>query len=756
MSMASRILYTATLALGLSALTAAEPLPEWKEPPASYPGKRQWAIRTEKIPVASIAELANFKQELEGINDVLRIKGMLPGATGEGDIQEGDILIKISGKPATELNGFPTAVNVREYDMDFHEELLPVQIWRGNGDKGEILDLNVKYGRYYNTQYTPFKATNAASEFESFIPEWWDEVVKRLKDDNLYDNTLDLLRRLVYMDSYVDPYRLQLFRYLAHNPFKIEAVSESLITRARKANGDQRQLLDFAKYALDFSNVENFDAKQIFAGGDLNAHLDYIENILKQCAEFNQQALAKISKDEMDFVLANRDSILESFTAHHMLSYERDVAKIRSAVKVMETLRKIDFDALYKQAALAMNINSDEFLASLQRAVGANRTKGIVAAKNTPYGKIVIAGDGENRHTEDCAVLIDLGGNDLYLNNQGASVPGKIPTSVFIDLGGNDSYESTDRRSQGSGDCGVGLLIDKSGDDQYIGLKSVQGNAFGGIGMLLDASGNDTYRAMYFAQGAAFFGIAMLIDNNGDDRYEGHQTSQGVGGVYGIGLLSDMNGNDNYYCKGSQQTSYDTRGHFEGWGQGSGIGLRPFASGGIGLLLDWNGHDRMEGGTFTQGGGYYYGLGMLYNGGMGDDLYIGTRYAQGYSAHQAMGIFVEEGGNDTYRTTHCVAQGLSWDETIVLFLDKAGNDDYDGQASFSQCATANNGLCIFRDLSGNDRYVPGNVGESSYNEYHGGTSLSVFIDEGSGEDTYISRKNNTVETGGKHTIFIDK
>lgn len=756
MTFMSKFLHAAALALSISALLGAEPLPQWQEPPQTYPGKRQWAIRTEKLAVAAVPELAKFQQELSGINDVLRITGMLPGATGEGDIQEGDILIKISGQPATELNGFPTAVNVREYDMDFHEELLPVQIWRPGEDGGELLDLNLKYGRYYNTKYVPFEAAEGAGEFADYVPEWWDEVATRLKEDNRYDDTLDLLRRLVYMDSYIDPYRLPLFRYLTHNPFKIEAVSQSLIDKARQAGCDQRKLLDFAKYTLDFTAPAPFDATREFTGGDLNAHLDYIENILKECAELNKLAFANISAEEMAVILEKRDSILDSFTAHHMLSYEKSVEKIRNAVQVMEILLKIDHGALYKQAAVAMNLNSGKFLASLQKVIGADCTKAIIADKDTPYGKIVIAGNGENRHINDCAVIIDLGGNDLYLNNQGGSVPGKIPTAVFIDLGGDDSYESTDRRSQGSGDCGVGFLIDKSGNDQYIGLKSVQGNAFGGIGMLLDEAGDDTYRAMYFAQGAAFFGLAMLIDKNGNDRYEGHQTSQGVGGVYGIGLLSDQNGDDSYYCKGSQQTSYDTRGHFEGWGQGSGIGLRPFTSGGVGLLLDWNGHDRMEGGTFTQGGGYYYALGLLYNGGLDNDLYIGTRYAQGYSAHQAIGIFVEEGGNDTYRTTHCVAQGLSWDETIVLFLDKAGDDDYDGQASFSQCATANNGICIFRDLSGKDRYVPGDVGNSSYNEYHGGKSLSIFIDEGQGDDFYPVRKNNTVETGGANTIFIDK
>ena len=41
------------------------------------------------------------------------------------------------------------------------------------------------------------------------------------------------------------------------------------------------------------------------------------------------------------------------------------------------------------------------------------------------------------------------------------------------------------------------------------------------------------------------------------------------------------------------------------------------------------------------------------------------------------------------------------------------------------------------------------------NVYHGGSSLSFFIDIGGDEDIYPSRPNNQIQAGGEHSIFID-
>jgi hypothetical protein len=351
-----------------------------------------------------------------------------------------------------------------------------------------------------------------------------------------------------------------------------------------------------------------------------------------------------------------------------------------------------------------------------------------------------------------------LGGDDNYANNQGASFPTfdetAIPTAVLVDYAGHDVYESTDSFSQGCGDMGVGMLVDLAGNDRYVGMRFSQGTGFLGIGILCDQAGDDTYRGIEIHQGVGHFGAGVLIDLAGKDRYEAHLASQGVGLPGGYGLLLDTgNEGDEYYCKGKQASGYGTPGVFEGWGQGVGIGYRPYASGGVGALIDTGGPDRIEGGNFSQGGGYFYGFGILYNH-KGNDQYIGSRYAQGFTAHQAAGAFIDTQGDDLYQTRYAVAQGLSWDETVTLFIDQQGDDIYEG-GSFSQGASAMNGIAIFLELAGNDTYLYTDQAKAGGNHYHGGTSLSFFIDAGGGQDNYPSKPNNQILTGKEHFIFVD-
>ena len=158
--------------------------------------------------------------------------------------------------------------------------------------------------------------------------------------------------------------------------------------------------------------------------------------------------------------------------------------------------------------------------------------------------------------------------------------------------------------------------------------------------------------------------------------------SQGVALPGGAGWLLDGRGNDRYYAKGKHATEYGDAGIFDSWSQGCGVGIRGYESGGIAILYDGGGIDRYEAGNFSQGGGYYFGIGLFRDGGRENDTYIGSRYNQGFAAHEAIGYFEEVGGNDFYTTRHAVAQGVSWDESIVAFIDRDGDDVYEGGASF--------------------------------------------------------------------------
>ena len=266
-----------------------------------------------------------------------------------------------------------------------------------------------------------------------------------------------------------------------------------------------------------------------------------------------------------------------------------------------------------------------------------------------------------------------------------------------------------------------------------------QGAAVLGASLFVDEAGDDVYRSRQYAQGAAAWGLALHIDREGDDRYDAGQLAQGLGMAGGAGWLLNAEGDDTYYAKGLRPTGYGDPGIFDSWSQGTGVGFRGLHSGGAAILYDGGGRDRYEAGNFSQGGGYYFGVGFVHDGGGDNDTYIGSRYNQGFAAHQAIGYFNDAGGDDYYTARHAVAQGIAWDEAIVLFIDRAGDDVYEGAQSFSQGASAHNGFCVFLDLGGHNRFdYVGIQGFAGPNDYHGGSSFSLFVAADGDDNVYDS------------------
>ncbi|MBI4865268.1 MAG: hypothetical protein HY815_34145, partial [Candidatus Riflebacteria bacterium] len=221
--------------------------------------------------------------------------------------------------------------------------------------------------------------------------------------------------------------------------------------------------------------------------------------------------------------------------------------------------------------------------------------------------------------------------------------------------------------------------------------------------------------------------------------------------------LQDRAGDDRYYAKGRYRTSYGDAGFFDAFSQGCALGFRGAASGGLALLSDLGGNDRYEAGHFSQGGGYYFGWGLLHDR-SGNDRYLGSRYAQAFAAHEAVGYLEDGDGDDRYGTLQSVAQAIAWDRSVVALVDRSGNDLYDGGACTSIGASAQNGFSLLMDLAGDDVYRLGSgPGRAGPNEYHGGESLSVFVDVGGGVDRYDppGLQNDSVLVSGAVGIFAD-
>lgn len=389
----------------------------------------------------------------------------------------------------------------------------------------------------------------------------------------------------------------------------------------------------------------------------------------------------------------------------------------------------------------------------------------------TKYGLLRVSGVGNDAVTEDCALLIDLGGDDVYRNNAGGCRTAEAGIALCIDHWGNDQYISDRPYVQGFGFLGVGMLVDMAGNDRYVARHFAQGAGIMGVGVLWDLGGDDVYDAHAFVQGAGMFGLGLLLDDAGNDQYDGATLCQGAATTMGLGVLSDLEGNDHYGL--AVKPDRDALGQPPGYGQGGALSFRPYpwegkltAYGGVGMLVDDRGDDRYESkGWNDQGGSYIMSLGVLVDN-HGDDRYLGGT-SQGSGIHITNAILIDREGNDVYEGGFR-AGGSGGDRTPAFLIDYVGNDSYRSASSSygTGCKPFAIGLMI--DYRGDDKYVSADTsGKVIFNRWEsfGGVwpesesylwPYAICLDL-SGKDSYEARHHeNNAEWGSfGHGIHLD-
>jgi len=318
---------------------------------------------------------------------------------------------------------------------------------------------------------------------------------------------------------------------------------------------------------------------------------------------------------------------------------------------------------------------------------------------------LVVAGRGADVHGESVDVLIDLGGDDWYVNNAGGT-EGERPVALCIDLGGNDRYEGS-LAVQGGGFLGVGLLVDVAGDDVYRAGDMAQGAAFIGAGMLCDLAGNDRYGAHHLSQAAAAFGCGVIWDAGGDDEYAASGMAIGCAATQGIGVLVESGGDDRALAGIWRRERYSVD---SGMGIGWSAGVRdwpwydkPAFYGGLGLVDDAGGRDHYESRGGGLGGAYFLGAGVFIGGGTDDDEYVGFTDSMGASIHLGAAVCLEEGGDDLYRGQDSVL-GVGGDRGYGIFFDLDGDDRYVGRNHALGTGRKPKAVGLFLDARGDDRY----------------------------------------------------
>jgi len=367
----------------------------------------------------------------------------------------------------------------------------------------------------------------------------------------------------------------------------------------------------------------------------------------------------------------------------------------------------------------------------------------------TPAGRVVIAGVGDNTHTGDALLILDLGGNDFY-ENAAATGGAAAGASITLDLAGFDVYHNANEAvpGLGAGLLGYGILMDQEGNDEYETRFGGEGFGLFGSGILLDCAGNDQYRGTADVQGCGAFGTGLLVDLDGADRYEIYQYGQGYGYTRGTGLLLDGGGDDEYYAEMEQRPNGGSFGaerhlHFV---QGAASGRRGDAidghtwAGGVGWLLDAGGDDRYDCDIYGQGSALWFGLGLCVDRG-GNDVHRAGGFALGGASHFGVAIFQDDSGNDRYLDVAGQALGNGRDCGIGWFEDREGGDEY--RAGPLSLGTGDlNGIGIFWDWSGDDLYLARGTGLGQSRMEQAGTlrdpllTLGLFAD-GGGLDRYL-------------------
>lgn len=271
-------------------------------------------------------------------------------------------------------------------------------------------------------------------------------------------------------------------------------------------------------------------------------------------------------------------------------------------------------------------------------------------------------------YLNDYAITIDVGGDDTYVNNVGSNVidvnfgphgqpglqgegPAKGCQQAIAGITGPPPH------------CipAVGVLLDLAGDDRH-GVKQTpdidaqctadpvvrrmltNGTGFLGVGVLVDRSGNDHYTAKTASNGTGhLFGVGILHDKAGDDRYLDVRNSTGFALFGGLGVFRDYAGDDTHDFYMPAPLEPDAPNQTPGAG---------------GVIDDEDACDNLP--RYNVGGANVGGVGVAiddagndtYRGGFTPDFLApagtGRGGSQGFGNNGASGVLLDRAGVDSY------------------------------------------------------------------------------------------------------------
>ena len=511
-----------------------------------------------------------------------------------------------------------------------------------------------------------------------------------------------------------DTFKLKIVDYLLDNPLELPSYVEETVNTAK--DNSIKDIVEFLTQQLDIEIDKTYE----FHPSDSKKPEDIIVNALDQAEPYLKRFYSKLDTLELhDLIMSapnlwcgedDPEDIALKGNWQQEFNVYADTSRSVDKDRLLDILKKLDRSSLHSAGMIFLTLMEELNIENFEN-YEINNYENIEGAEGeilhyvkTKYGELIIGGKGENVYSRDFAFIIDLGGDDTYRCRAGGAL-GTLGDSYsfVIDLDGNDIYFNEERSvSMGSGFLGIGILYDLSGNDVYRATHYSLGSGICGIGILIDSEGEDDYRGGCFTQGSGHYGIGILRDiGEGDDRYLAKLWAQGFGSTFGYGLLHDTGGDDTYRTGGEYLHAPLLPNDYQSFSHGFGMGWRPRAGGGIGVLYDENGNDFYDGEVFCEGSSYWYSLGILVDGG-GNDSYNAAQYAQGAGIHLSVGALWEQGGDDQYHSRNGVVGGTAHDLSVAMLVDENGDDNYIVSGGYGTSLT--NSFALFIDKLGNDMY----------------------------------------------------
>jgi hypothetical protein len=530
-------------------------------------------------------------------------------------------------------------------------------------------------------------------------------------------------------------------------------------------------------------------------GKNRDDHVAFLLAVLDQATGLREKALRRLGPEDRRFLFDHAASFVETFIPQVEGLDERAMPQARADRRFVQLVNEqVDYAAMAAAAQALARLADGDWLRRLEEAFRSADMSSVppppgvsgevLLLRETPFGLIVIGGPGPNTYDLDqrVALVIDVGGDDVYRGTIAAAADVEHGISVVIDLSGHDTYQASPL-GLATGRLGVGLLVDRAGNDVYRLSQGSGGAGFAGLGILYDAAGHDRYLGARLTQGAAVGGLGLLLDLAGDDEYTSFGYAVGFGGPSGVGAVVDVAGDDRYQCGDTYPSNYNAADvpdgnpdnpqfQFDCFGLGAGSGTRIHTddleqrsyglAGGLGLLIDLDGDDRYRSANFSQGCGYFFGVGVKLDMG-GNDEHTAARYGHAAGAHYGAGLFIDYAGDDRYASTGPFYNGAAaWHLSVMLGIDAGQGDDvYDLRRSDGLGLAAHRAWSLFIEEGGRDRYlVPNGMGAASDG------SMGGFFDL-AGDDEYAGAPRpdptGSVQRGNGETVqdqagglFVDR